>query len=108
MEAKNMTDKYTNKNIDVAGQENLTKFETFFTNRYVDPFVNGYSFVFMTRPSLFILPYEEGSSTLNQMAFENMKRDPIFSQFILRRELIPNDNILAQQLSFVNLYSLNL
>ena len=100
-----MTDKYTNKNIDVAGQENLTKFETFFVNRYVDPFITGHSFIFMTRPSLFILPYEDGSTIQNQLAFENMKRDPVFSQFILGESANPNDNILAQQLSFVNSYS---
>jgi hypothetical protein len=102
---ENMADKYTNTNIDVAGQENLTKFETFFTNRYVDPFVTGHSFVFLTRPSLFILPYEDSTPGLNQLAFENMKKDPVFSQFLLTDSANPNDNILAQQLSFINSYT---
>ena len=47
-------DNYTNTNKDVAGFNNLTKFDAFMQNhRYTDPAISGYTFMFMTKPLLF-------------------------------------------------------
>lgn len=95
-------DKYVNKNQDVAGFESLTKFDSFFVNRYQDGFVTGFAFVFVTRPSLFIFPYKpaEGSSGLVSLAYENMTMDQFFVQFIAGETMNQSDRIISEQLSF--------
>jgi hypothetical protein len=102
-----MADKYTNNNKDQAGIENLTKFETFFANRYLDPFVSGYSFIFITKPSLFIYPNKPESTGLSdddfniqRLAYENMTKDHFFSQFLISETMNDNDKILVEQLSY--------
>jgi len=94
-------DKYVNVNQDVANFESLTKFDSFFVNRYVDGFVTGYSFVFITKPSLFIYPYNPRiDDKLLKLAYENMTIDQTFSQFIANESLNGSDRIIAEQLSF--------
>jgi hypothetical protein len=95
-------DKYINTNQNVAGFESVTKFDSFFINRYQDGFVTGYGFVFVTKPSLFIFPYKpsEGSSSLLTLAHENMTMDQFFVQFAAGEAMNQNDRILAEQLSF--------
>jgi hypothetical protein len=95
-------DKYVNSNSDVAGFESLTKFDSFFVNRYQDGFVTGYSFVFVTRPSLFIFPYKpaEGLGASLSLAYENMTIDQFFVQFIAGEAMNQGDRTIAEQLSF--------
>jgi hypothetical protein len=94
-------DKYVNTNQDVANQESLTKFDSFFVNRYTDGFVTGYSFVFITRPSLFIFPYKPtNTDRLGKLAYDNMIKDQTFSQFIVNEAMNQNDRIIPEQLSF--------
>jgi len=70
-------------------------------NRYADGFVSGYSFVFVTKPSLFIYPYKPvPGDTLSALAYENMTKDQNFSQFLAEDSLNSNDRIIAEQLSF--------
>lgn len=97
-----LDDKYVNTNSDVAGFESLTRFDSFFVNRYQDGFVTGYSFVFVTKPSLFIFPYKpaEGSSGLVSLAYENMTRDQFFVQFLAGEAMNQSDRAIAEQLSF--------
>jgi len=94
------SDKYFGSISDIAGKENLVKFEGFYQNRYVEPFITGYSFTFVTRPSLFILPVDLSSNTLEKLAYDNMKRDAVFSQFITVESLNDSDSTIAEQLSY--------
>jgi hypothetical protein len=96
-----MADKYTNINKDIAGTENLTKFDTFFRNKYLDPFVSGYSFVFVTRPSLFIYPFKPtDSDPLKKLAYNNMMRNSKFSQFLIVDSMNESDKTIPVQLSY--------
>ncbi len=97
-----LDDKYVNTNQDVAGMESLTRFDSFFVNRYQDGFVSGYAFVFVTKPSLFIFPYKpsEQSSSLVGLAYENMTRDQFFVQFLAGEAMNQKDRSIAEQLSF--------
>jgi len=98
-------DKYVNKNNDVAGFDNLTKFDVFLqNNRYLDPFLTGFAFTFVTKPSLFIYPYKPVATagTIEKLAYENMTKDHIFSQFLASESMNINDKFLAEQLSFYN------
>jgi hypothetical protein len=93
--------RYVNTNPDVASKETLTKFDSFFVNRYADSFVTGYSFIFITKPSLFIFPLKANiDNPYINLAYENMIRDQFFSQFIIDESMNQNDRIIAEQLSF--------
>lgn len=91
--------KYTNKNQDIAGIENLTKFQGFYRNRYLDPFIGGNSFIFMTKPSLF-LSTSDSNDPIERIAYSNMLRDQHLSQFLDNEALTESDRILANQLTF--------
>lgn len=96
-------DKYTNTNKDVAGFDNLSKFDVFLNNnRYLDLMVSGYSFVFVTKPSLFLYPYKPtgSASPSEKLAYENMTQDPLFSQFLVNEAMNDNDRFLAEQFSY--------
>ena len=97
-------DKYTNNNQDLAGIQNLTKFDVFMQNhRYADPFVNGYALLFITKPSLFLHPIKSNGDTagrLERLAYENMTKDHVFSQFIETEAMNANDKLIIKQLSF--------
>jgi len=93
--------RYVNTNPDVASKETLTKFDSFFVNRYADSFVTGYSFIFITKPSLFIFPLKANiDNPYINLAYENMIKDQFFSQFIIDESMNQNDRIIAEQLSF--------
>jgi len=101
-----MNDKYINTNADVAGLEELTKFDVFMQNhRYADSFTTGYAYIFVTKPMLFLYPYKprgNTSSTLEKLAYENMTRDHTFSQFLIEEAMNENDKTLIKQLSYYN------
>jgi hypothetical protein len=97
-------DKYTDTNTDVAGFETLTKFDSFFVNRYSDAFVTGYSFVFITKPLLFLYPIKpqgnSDSDRLLRLAYENMTVDQNISQYLTAESMNVNDRTIIEQLSF--------
>jgi hypothetical protein len=97
-------DKYTDTNTDVAGFETLTKFDSFFVNRYSDAFVTGYSFVFITKPLLFLYPIKPQGNTasdrLLKLAYENMTLDQNISQYLTAESMNINDKTILEQLSF--------
>ena len=94
-------DIYSNKNTDVSALNNLTRFNGFLDNRYLDPHINGYAFIFITKPSLFIAPtVEDQNNSQEVMAFENMKRDPRFAKFIGEDTLNEEDALIPKLLSF--------
>lgn len=97
-----MNDKYTNRIEDQAGIENLVKFDSFYRNKYLDPFIAGYAFVFVTKPSLFIYPIEQANpQKYENLAYENMVRDPKFTQFTKKDKFNNLDTLIAEQLSYV-------
>jgi hypothetical protein len=94
-------DKYTNTNTDVAGFETLTRFDSFFVNRYSDAFVTGYSFIFITKPSLFLYPYKpQNDDRLLKLAYNNMTIDQNLSQYLAAETMNVSDRTIIEQLSF--------
>ena len=62
---------------------NLMKFTGYYDNRYVDPFVTGYAFIFVTKPSLFIDPEKNSGETQHgALAYENMEREADYETLI--------------------------
>lgn len=95
-------DIYTNKNADVANLNNLSSFNGFYPNIYREPLINGFSFIFMTKPLLFIDP-NKPSSTKNasrKLAYLNMTRDPYFTQFITNEKMNDMDTKIVKMLSY--------
>lgn len=80
--------------------DNLMKFTGYYDNRYVDPFVTGYAFIFVTKPNLFIDPEKNTSSQHSSLAYENMERDPYFSQFLVTEALNSTDVNIVKLLSY--------
>ena len=98
---ENITNIFTNNNYDRAGLDNLKKFLGFNQNIYLDPALNGYGFVFVTKPSLFLYPQKPTASdyTMN-LAYENMSKDPTFTMFISGENDNEKDNLILKQLSY--------
>jgi hypothetical protein len=96
-----LNDKYVNTNQDTANYENITKFDSFFSNRYAEGFVNGFSFIFITKPSLFLYSYKPSNNNpLLNMAYENMTKDQYFTQFLASEAMNRGDRTIVEQLSF--------
>lgn len=93
-----MPDLFLNQNQDNAGYNNLTKFDGFYDNRYYDPMVSGYGFIFITKPNLFITP--RNNNDFRELAYKNMSRDPYFAQFIESEAFTNSDKYLARLLSY--------
>lgn len=94
---------YTNVNSDSAGFRDLSSFQGYLDERYNDPHVSGYSFVFVTKPMLFILPTKPADSTSSKdaLAYGNMKKDPKFAQFIAKESGgNAEDGVIAKMLSY--------
>jgi hypothetical protein len=97
-----MTDKYTNRIEDQAGIDNITKFDSFYRNKYLDPFIAGYAFIFVTRPSLFIYPVQQANpQAFENLAYDNMVREPKFTQFLRKDKFNTSDSLIADQLSYL-------
>ena len=100
------TDKYTSNPIsDYAAYENLSKFDGFYNNRYFDPMVSGYGFIFITRPQLYIAPTKD-SSAIYDGAYNNMLKDPYFAQFISSEAFNGLDKFIPMLLSYKD-YNIN-
>lgn len=95
-------DSYTNKNIDLANLNNLNSFNGFYTNIYREPLVNGFAFIFMTKPLLFIDPNRPSTTkdSAKRLAYLNMTRDPYFTQFITNEKLNDMDMTIVKMLSY--------
>jgi hypothetical protein len=96
---------YTNNNIDVSGAENLRSFLGYNQNPYIDPAMSGWSFVFVTKPALFIEPAKPSSdgsdaSALRSLAYGNMCADPKLTMYITGESTNPLDKLIIHQLSF--------
>lgn len=94
---------FTNKNRDQEGIDNLTSFFGFNQHSYLDPSINGYALLFVTKPLLFLYPLvpPQGSSDYNRvLAYENMTKDPYFSMFLLPESGNEKDKLIIKQLSF--------
>lgn len=93
-------DRYFGVDKDIAGEESLTKFEGFHINRYLEPFTTGISFVFATKPSLFLSSVSENDE-LDDLAYNNMERDSLFSQFLKSDSTTTtNDHYIVDFLSY--------
>ena len=99
--AENIVDIYTNNNYDKAGLDNLQRFFGFNQNIYLDPALNGFAFVFVTKPSLFLYPQKPVvSDTYATLAYENMSKDPAFTVYITNENNNAKDNLILKQLSY--------
>lgn len=92
-------DKFVNRNFDQAAFNELTKFIGFYDNPYREPFLQGNSFVFITKPLLF-LDYEPQTTTLGALAYSNMTKDPFFTPFILANLTNDYDKEIIKMLSY--------
>lgn len=91
---------YTNLNADNAVVESLTRFFGFYDNIYRDPFVSGHAFVFMTKPLLFIDPDRSSNASNGHLAYLNMTRDPIFTQYLWDQVMNQADRKIVEMLSY--------
>lgn len=78
----------------------LTRFQGFYDNIYRDPFVGGTAFVFMTKPLLFIEPSKGSTAEYSEMAYLNMTRDPLFSQYLYDQVMSQADMTIVNMLSY--------
>ncbi len=98
---KNVIDNFTNNNYDKAGMDNLTKFLGFNQNIYLDPALNGFAFIFVTKPALFLYPQKPSASDYEQsLAYENMSKDPMFTMYINGENDNIKDTLIIKQLSY--------
>jgi len=95
-----------NKNKDFSGINNLTRFNAYKENRYFDPLISGYGFIFVTKPMLFIDPIKpSGNDYKKKIAYTNMTKDPIFSAFISSEAQTESDKIIPKLLSYNKMYN---
>lgn len=96
-----MPEKFTNLNTDNAGMNSLTRFNGFFYNSYREPFTTGYSFIFVTKPLLFIDPIKPGKKdVVRNLAYNNMTRDPVFVQYLRTENSNDLDYEIVKTLSY--------
>lgn len=100
------SNKYTNINQDNSVIDSLTRFNGFYSNIYRDPFISGNAFVFITKPLLFLDPIKPPVKEYNRnMAYMNMTRDPVFTQFLKTEQLNAVDDKIIKSLSYIESYS---
>lgn len=97
-----LNDRVTNKNRDVSSYNNLTKFNVYSENRYLDSAESGTGFIFITKPLLFIHPSKPNSAKDKKafLAYENMCKDPLFTLFLNGEALNELDKEIVKQLSY--------
>lgn len=96
------TKEYNDINTDIGSIEALTQYNWFYAKPYLDSFITGKSFVFMTRPELFLYPIKPlDSNDINKkLAYENMCNDPKFTQFLVQECHNKSDELNIKQLSY--------
>ena len=97
-----MGNSYTNKNYNRSDYDDLLYFNGFYDNLYREPFTNGFAFVFVTKPLLFINPTKPTAtkSYMKHLSYINMTRDQFFLQFLDSEKLNNNDAELVRMLSY--------
>lgn len=101
MEQNNIKNLYTNKNRDQTGIENITKFAGFNQQIYLNPAMSGYSFLFVTKPSLFLQPIKPDQNNSEDMiAYNNMCKDQEFVNYISGENNNEKDLLLIKSLSY--------
>lgn len=97
-----MGNSYTNKNYNRSNYDDLLYFNGFYDNLYREPFTNGFAFVFVTKPLLFLNPTKPTAtkSYLKHLSYINMTRDQFFLQFLDSEKLNNNDTELVRMLSY--------
>lgn len=101
-----MASKYVNLNQDNSIIDSLTRFNGFYTNVYRDPFISGNAFVFVTKPLLFLDPIKPAVKEYKRnMAYMNMTRDPVFTQFLKTEQLNDMDDSIIKSLSYIENYT---
>ena len=91
----------SNNNEIKTNEKILTSFFGYNNPVYLDAFNSGSAFIFVTKPSLYLMPLKpNNSSVIDQLAYENMCKDPKFTQFLLSECKNEKDKILIKQLSY--------
>lgn len=92
---------YVNNNYDRSGIENLTNFFGYNPNIYLDPAQNGYAFVFLTKPSLFLYPQKPSVNDNDRtIAYNNMCSDSKFIHYLTEENSNKKDQLIIKQLSY--------
>jgi hypothetical protein len=97
------SDLFVNTNSDPSGFRELSRFNGYFDNRYVDDHPGGSAFIFVTKPMLFILPTKPSAadSRKDYLAYGNMTKDPKFAQFLVKESGgNDEDGYIAKMLSY--------
>lgn len=97
-----INDSYRNRNSDVSGLRNIERFDGYFDHRYKNVMMSGQSFVFFTRPNLFINSKTPNPATPNDeiIAYQNTYSDPFFSLFLSGEAVNDPDSRLIDILSY--------
>lgn len=100
-----MAIQHTNLNTSQSILDDLTRFKGEYNDIYRDPFIGGTCYVFITRPMLFLEPSKPVvSNSIGQLAYENMTRDPYFTQFLISETLNNIDQQLVHSLTYNSNY----
>ena len=93
---------YNDINTDIGSIEAITEYNWFYAKPYLDGFTTGRSFIFMTRPELFLYPIKPLNATEIEktLAYNNMCTDPKFTQFLLQECHNKSDELNIKQLSY--------
>lgn len=92
---------HTNLNANQSIIDDITRFKGEYNDIYRDPFVGGSAYIFVTRPLLFLEPSKPVTSNHNgQLAYENMTRDPFFTQFLVTEVTNEIDKHILYSLSY--------
>ena len=91
---------FTGLNRDNALENSLKRFDGLYTNVYKDSFITGNSYIFITKPLLFINPLKDTKTNKDKAAYLNMTRDPLFVQYISTEALNEVDRYIPQMLSY--------
>lgn len=97
-----MGNSYTNKNYNRSNYNDLLYFNGFYDNLYREPFTNGFAFVFVTKPLLFINPTKPTATKnyMKHLSYINMTRDQFFLQFLDNEKLNDADAEIVRMLSY--------
>ena len=100
-----MAIQHTNLNTSQSILDDLTRFKGEYNDIYRDPFIGGTCYVFVTRPMLFLESSKPVvSNSIGQLAYENMTRDPYFTQFLKGETMSEIDSNILYSLTYNTRY----
>lgn len=89
------------RNQDTSGLRNFRYFEGYFPQLYKQKLVTGTSYVFFTKPQLFLNPYKPSNSeAYDYLSYQNMTTDAFFSMFLNDQVLNEQDKEIIYNLSY--------